>query len=83
MVVRSIVRAMQNRENLGSGESAGAQAQGATKAPRRILVADGHMGIPQSSAEVVIRHEAKPLVKNTSINRKQNQAEHPASECKL
>jgi len=81
--VWSIIRAVNNREILQSGESAGAPARGGTNPPRRILVADGNMGIHESSAEVLIRHETGCLVKNPSINRKQNQAGNAVSECQL
>jgi hypothetical protein len=66
-----------------AGELAGANARHATNPPRRILVAGDDMGIRCSSAEVLIRHATNSMVKNPSINRKQNQARNAVSGCQL
>jgi hypothetical protein len=48
-----------------------------------ILGGDDEMGIRDSSAEALIRHETDFLLKNTSISREQNQAGNAASEWQL
>jgi predicted N-formylglutamate amidohydrolase len=72
-----------NKGILQSGESAGAQAQGGTNRPRRILVVDANRGIHESSAEVLIRHKTNLLPGNISMNRRHNQARNAAFECQL
>jgi hypothetical protein len=61
---------MKDHRTSDAGEPVGAEAQCKINPPRRILVVDGDRSICQLSVEVLIRHETKLLVKNTSITRR-------------
>jgi uncharacterized protein (DUF302 family) len=52
---------MKDHKTEHAGEPVGAHVRSGTNLPCRILVIDGDMGVRQSSAEVLIRHETKLL----------------------
>ena len=77
---------MRDHKDLRAGEPAGPQTRCETNPARPtavILGVDDEMGIRESSAEVLIRYKTHFLVKNTTIDRDQNQAGNAASECLL
>jgi hypothetical protein len=74
---------MKERRTSHASEPIGAPARCETNLPRLIPVVDGCLGILESSAEVLIRHETKFSVENSSIIRKLNQAGNAAAECQL
>lgn len=77
---------MRDHRTSRAGESAGPQTRWGTNPAGHIAVilgGDDEMGIRDSSAEALIRHETDFLLKNTSISREQNQAGNAASEWQL
>src|ERR1017187_7815095 len=76
-------RPMNGPKTPEAGDSSTVPARDGTKPPRRILVFAGGIGIHQSSAQVLIRHETTRLAKNTFISRQENQTGNSASECQL
>jgi hypothetical protein len=52
---------MKDHKTEHAGEPVGAYIRSGTNPPCRILVVDGDIGVRQSSAEVMIRHETKLL----------------------